>query len=141
MKHKVIVPIAAALGLAFSFFLIINLPQPVDASTITFGPYLQRATSTATASITTSTRLLATTTGDGGYNRIFATICNPNATPVAISLNADAPATYANATVFIAAAAGYNACYEINDRNPYSGSVTASSTVGAVNVTYQQFVN
>ena len=31
-------------------------------------------------------------------------------------------------TTWIAAAAGYNACYEVTDRNQYSGSITASST-------------
>lgn len=139
MNIRLIVPLAAILMVA-TFLLIMDRPHSVGASTITMGPNLQKATSTATSAITTSTRLLATTTGEGGYTRIFASICNPNATPVAISLNADAPATYANATVFIAAAAGYDACYEINDRNPYNGSVTASSTVGAVNLTYQQFV-
>lgn len=90
------------------------------------------ATTTTSVAVTSSTRILATTTNTvgTGYTRVYATICNPNANPVAILLNRDiaASAPSGRVTTWIAAAAGYNACYEITDRNAYHGSITASST-------------
>lgn len=104
----------------------------VHGSTINQGPYLQSATTSTAIAVTSSTRLLATTTNPldptNSYNRIYATICNPSTTLVYVLMDADKPASNAKANVVIAAAAGYNACFEINDRNPYSGSITASST-------------
>jgi hypothetical protein len=87
------------------------------------------ATTTASIAVTSSTRVLATTTANGvGYVRAYATICNPNANPVYLLLNNDKPASNAAATAVIAAAAGYNACYTIASDNHYNGSVQASST-------------
>lgn len=88
------------------------------------------ATSSTAVAVTSSTRLLATTTNTGGtsYTRVYATICNPNANPVFISLNGDKAASKTSATYVLAAAAGYDVCYEITDRNMYQGSITASST-------------
>lgn len=90
------------------------------------------ATTSASVAVTSSTRILATTTnalGNGSsHTRLYATICNPNANPVFISLNNDVAASDSSATYVIAAAAGYSACYELTDRNMYQGSITASST-------------
>lgn len=123
---------AAIIGIAIASALIWYRPETVAGSTINLGPTLGSATTSTSIAVTTSSRVLATTTnalGDGtSYTRIYATICNPNANPVYISLNGDKPASNTSSTYVIAAAAGYNVCYEINDRNPYNGSVTASST-------------
>lgn len=88
------------------------------------------ATTSAAVTVTSSTRLLATTTSVKGisYTRVYATICNPSTTLVYVNMNNDKPANTSSANVVIAAAAGYNACFEITDRNLYSGSIQASST-------------
>ena len=119
--------------------------QIAVGSTIDLGPFLQQATTSASVSVTTSTRLMASTSNPldpaNQWTRIYSTICNPNANPVYIALDADQPATLGNSTYVIAAAAGYNACYEINDQNPYNGSVTASSTnQTATVINYMQYV-
>jgi hypothetical protein len=100
------------------------------------------ATTTGSIAVTTSTRVMATTTSPNGlYQRIYATICNPNANPVHLSLNNDKPANLSNTTFVIAAAAGYNACYEITDVNGYNGSITASSTnQTATTITWSEYV-
>lgn len=101
-------------------------------STITQGPTLGTATTSTAVTVTSSTRLLATTTNALGtgtsYTRLYATICNPSTTLVYVSLNGDKPASLTSANTVIAASAGYDACFEITDRNPYNGSITASST-------------
>ena len=91
---------------------------------------LSNATTSTSFLVTTSSRLLATTTSTIGtsYTRVYATICNANANPVFLNLNADKNASSLNATAVVAAAAGYQACYEVTDRNLYQGSITASST-------------
>lgn len=97
---------------------------------------LDIATTTASFAVTSSARVLATTTNPVGYpgitsfTRVYATICNANANPVALLMDRDEQANLSTGkvTVWIAAAAGYNACYEITDRNLYQGSVQASST-------------
>lgn len=92
------------------------------------------ATTTNAIAVTTSTRILASTTNPVGtpgftsFTRVYATVCNPNANPVYLSLNGDNLASISKSTYVIAAAAGYSTCYEITDRNMYQGSVTASST-------------
>ena len=114
-------------------------------------PYTATAIGTATTStavqVTASTRVLATTTNTvgTGYTRVFASICNPSSTIVALNMNNDKPAglnggTASSSVAFIGAAAGYNVCYEITDRNMYSGSIQASSTVGAVTVYATDYV-
>lgn len=123
------------LCLAFSFAILFFVSQAEprvaygNAATATA---IGAASTTASVAVTTSTRVLATTTSLTGtsYTRVYATICNPNANPVAILLNNDKAAnvTTGQATAIIAAAAGYNVCYEITERNQYNGSVTASST-------------
>ena len=102
------------------------------------------ATTTNAFSFTTSTRVLATSTKDTygnitGYTRVYATICTRSATPIALAFANDANVSSTNSVAFIAAAAGYNNCYEITDKNAYQGSVTASSTIGAVVVNAADF--
>lgn len=106
------------------------------------------ATTSAATSVTASTRVLATTSnplgvpGTTSFNRAYASICVNSATPVALNLDSDKPASTASGqvTTFIASAAGYNSCYEITDRNLYNGSITASSTAGAVTVYVKDYV-
>lgn len=112
-----------------------------DATNITV------ATSSAAVAVTSSQVILATTTNalsnGTSYTRVYATICNPSATVVYVNMdNGKAAALSGGAfTVAIAAAAGYNACYEITDRNQYSGTITASSTnQTAVTVYAKQYV-
>lgn len=85
-----------------------------------------RATTSTAFTVTTSTRILATSTRP--YTRVYATVCNPNANPVYLNLNADNPANATSASFVIAAAAGYQACYEVNGLDLYQGAVQASST-------------
>lgn len=105
------------------------------------------ATTSAAVAVTSSTRILATTTnalGNGtSYTRVYASICNPSSTLVYLNLNGDKVASVLTGsyTTVIAAAAGYNACYEIRDFNQYSGSITASSTnQTSVNVQVTDYV-
>lgn len=105
------------------------------------------ATTSAATSITTSARIMATTTNPldptNSYNRVYASICNPNANPVWLNLDGDKPANSltGDVTTVIAAAAGYSACFEIDDSNAYHGSVTASSTnQTATVITVKQYV-
>src|SRR3990167_532712 len=92
------------------------------------------ATSSTSYSVFSSTRVLSTSTNSVDPNssgpRVFATICNPNTTIVGLSLNNDRDVSGSSTTIFIGAAAGYDACYEIDSR--YQGSVKASSTIGNV---------
>ena len=99
------------------------------------------ATTSSRTSVTVSTRILATTTNTtdpaNSHARVYATICNPSATVVYLRLDGDKPVDINSAAAYpIAAAAGYNACYIINDQNTYYGSVTASSTNQTAAVLY-----
>lgn len=93
---------------------------------------LGTATTSAAVAVTSSTRVLATTTntlGNGSsYSRKYATICNPSSTVVYVRMDGDKAASLSVGSVPIAAAAGYDACIEITDKNLYHGSVQASST-------------
>jgi len=106
--------------------------------------YIGNATTSAAISVTASTRVLASTTNPTAtsYTRAYAVICNPSATIVALNLDGDkaANALTGNVTTFIGAAAGHSVCYEVNSRNLYQGSITASSTVGAVTVYVKDYV-
>lgn len=138
--------IAGALTIALMAY-VFEGAKPVQASAYT-ATVLQTATTSAATAVTTSARIFATTTnplapGTGSFTRVYATICNPNANPVALNLNGDQAANLptGKATVMIAAAAGYDVCYEITDKNQYSGSVTASSTnQTSTTIFAQQFV-
>lgn len=115
--------------IAFAMMFLVSGNKKVEASYFN-GTIIGAATTSTAVAVTSSTRLVATTTGTGdtSYTRVYSVICNPNANPVFISLNNDKAASKTSATYVIAAAAGYNVCYEITDRNMYQGSITASST-------------
>lgn len=110
--------------------------SPADASPSFFSNILTTATTSTSFSVTTSTRILSTTTnplGTPGVTsnvRVFASICTNSSNPVALNFDQDKAANIVagRVTVLIAAAAGYSSCYEITDRNLYQGSVQASST-------------
>lgn len=137
---SVLVVFALVLG-AFAFLQTTPKVKAVGSQATTIGV----ATTTAAVAVTSSTRLVATTTnalGNGtSYTRVYATICNPNANPVYIRLDGDKAASASAATYVIAAAAGYNVCYELTDVNQYNGSITASSTnQTSTNVLVTQYV-
>jgi len=122
-------------GVAFIVAIALTFLMGVPAhANVASQTALSTATTSAAFSVTTSARILATTTnalGNGtSYTRIFASICTTSSNPVALNLDIDKPANgpAGSVTAYIAAAAGYQACYEITDRNAYSGAVTASST-------------
>lgn len=103
-------------------------------------PNITVATTSAAFSITTSARILATTTNPldptNSFNRVYATICNPNGNPVFLNLDGDKPANFGagRSTFAIGTSTGMSVCYEITDRNPYTGSITASSTNGTATI-------
>lgn len=127
-----------AVGGFFAIALLVlgasSVPGQYAGATSPSATVISAATTTTSVSVTSSTRVLATTTnlvnvdGATSYTRVYATICNPNANPVYINLDRDRAAAIGAVTYIIAAAAGYDACFEITDRNLYSGSITASST-------------
>ena len=128
---KTSIAVIALLALVLGGYAVLQTTHKAEA----VGPMatvLSTATTTTSVAVTSSTRLLATTTnalGNGtSYTRKFATICNPNANPVFIRFDGDKPASNTAANVVLAAAAGYNVCYQITDVNQYSGSIQASST-------------
>lgn len=125
-----IVLMAALAIAAFSTFSQVH----ANAYTAT---HIESATTTTSVALTSSQRILASSTSP--YTRVYATICNPNATLVYVRLGNDRPATSASSTVVIAAAAGYSSCYEITDRNSYQGSITASSSAGSVTIFASDF--
>lgn len=135
--------IVATVFLVFAAMFLVSGEQ--RASATSYGATILSTATTSTAvSVTASTRVLATTTNSAGlgasYTRTYATICNPSSTVVYLNMNADKLATVTSSVAQIAAAAGYNSCYEITDRNLYQGSVQASSTVAAVNVLVTEYV-
>lgn len=100
------------------------------------------ATTTTSTSVTSSTVIMATTSNDvgTGYTRVYATICNPNANPVYINLDNGRAAAIGAANVVLAAAAGYNACWDTRGIS-YNGAITASSTAQtATTISYKQYV-
>lgn len=129
--------------LVVSALLVLSQPQDAKANVFTAN-VISVATTSASFSVTTSARILATTTNTigTGYTRVYANICTISATPVALNLDADKAAngSVGQVTAYIAAAAGYQNCYTITDFNEYSGSVTASSTTAAVAVTVKEYV-
>lgn len=135
--------IAIAL-LGFAFIATRDV-QTASGASITQFLNLGSATTSAAFAVTTSTRVAATTTSTTGtsYQRVYAVICNGNANPVAINMNSDVRTNSSTGamTTWIAAAAGYNACFEITDRNGYNGSITASSTnQTSTTITVQEYV-
>lgn len=141
---SVLVGVALVFG-AFAYFQSTPKTHAVGSQATVIGT----ATTSASVAVTTSTRVLATTTNPLGqpgvtsFTRVYASICNPSSVPVALNLDGDKLANLStgNATTLIAAAAGYNVCYEVTDYNQYSGSITASSTTQAsVNVLVKDYV-
>lgn len=113
---------------------IIYQPAQQASAAGPFATNIGSATSSALVSVTTSTRIAATTTSPtdptNNFQRVYTTICVSTSTPVAILMNLDKPvnASTGGVTAWIAVAPGYSSCYEINDRNQYNSSITASST-------------
>lgn len=143
---KNIAQVLAVLGvvaLIVGTFILFSPPAQANLATATnIGSV---ATTSAATSITTSARIMATTTNTvgTGYNRVYAVVCNPNANPVWLNLDGDKASNLPGGavTTVIAAAAGYSTCFEITDRNSYNDSVTASSTnQTATTITVKQYV-
>lgn len=139
----------ALIALIALLALEMQVPTKSQAAPSWISNITTTATTSATFSVTTSSRILSTTTNPTGTPgvtsniRVYATICTNGANPVALNLNGDKDANVVTGrvTTFIAAAAGYNACYEITDVNLYQGSVKASSTnETASQVFVQEFV-
>lgn len=139
--------VLAAVAIFITAFVLMNFAPDAPTASAT-GPFYTNigytATSTTLISVTSSTRIAATSSGPTAptFTRMYASICNASANPVFLNLNGDAPASISGGyTTVIAAAAGYSACYEITDRNTYNGSIQASSTnQTATAVSVQQFV-
>lgn len=119
---------------SMAFVFLFENAQVASAGSFALSPALGAATTSTAVAVTSSTRLLATTTnplgvpGTTSFTRQYATICNPSATLVYVLMNNDKPADTTHANTIIAAASGYSACFEITDRNLYNGSIQASST-------------
>lgn len=140
----VLIVLALVLGM-FAFLQSTPRAEAVGSQATVIGT----ATTSAAIAVTSSTRVLATTTnplgvpGTTSFTRVYASICNPSSTLVYLNINGDKAASLpaGTFTTVIAAAAGYNACYEIRDFNQYSGSITASSTnQTSVNVQVSDYV-
>lgn len=147
MKLKLSLSSFVLLALAtvsvFAFFLLEGRAPKTQASVYNATAISVATTSTSVAVTGSgSVQVLASTTSLTGtsYTRVYATLCNATANPVYISLNGDKPTATGVGTAVIAAAAGYNACYEITDRNQYSGSIRASSTVASTNISAVEYV-
>lgn len=130
MKLKNILPVIIV-GIILLLILFKNdektLPMATVGGSNAFA--LSNATTSTAVAVTSSTRVLATTTSTTGtsYTRVYSTICNPSSTIVYLRMDSDKAASVTSG-IPIGAAAGYNACYEITDRNMYQGSIQASST-------------
>lgn len=140
IDFKFVIGVIVSLAIIAIGTLLLLQPKETFAGSPPISPAFSVASTSAMISVTTSTRVLATTTNPlgNGFTRSYATICNTSATkPVVISLNGDKPA---NASV----SGGYwlnaNACYEIADKMLYQGSVTASSSdQSAVQILVQDY--
>lgn len=123
--------VVAGLALLIALYAIFQATPHVEAVGGQ-ATYIGVATTSTAVAVTSSTRVLATTTnalGNGtSYTRMYATVCNTSSNPVYLRLDGDKRASSASATAVIAAAAGYDVCYQIRDYNQYSGSIQASST-------------
>lgn len=116
--------------LAWAFMLLNNPAQHVFAGSPAVSPAFGVASSSAAVSVTTSTRLLASSTNPldpaHSYTRSYAMICNPSATKqILIRMDGDKPADGRTAGGYWINA---NSCYEMTDKMLYQGSITASSS-------------
>lgn len=142
-----LLPVLALSIAGLLLFFSLDLSPKTAGASVYDATRIGNATTSAAVAVTSSTRILASTTnalGNGtSYTRIYATICNPSATLVYLNLNGDniTHAPLGKYTAVIAAAAGYNSCYEVTDKNLTQGSITASSTnETSVNVVVQDYV-
>lgn len=125
----------ALVVIALAILSVVHQASKAEASSWAMAPALTVATTSTSVAVTTSVRILATTTnplaspGIGSFTRAYTVICNPNANPVYLNFDADKQANTSNVTAIIAAAAGYNACFQLTDAQMiYNGSIQASST-------------
>lgn len=149
MKLKIslsfLVALAIAVVGAFLFILAVSKAPYVQA-TGSYATNIAVATTSAVVAVTSNTQILASssnplgTPGVTSFTRVYATICNNTANPVFISINGDKPTATGVGTAVIAGAAGYNACFEVTDRNLTQGSIRASSTVASTNVSVTDYV-
>jgi len=136
---------AAALIAGLIGILLFKNPVPVQSASFVNAPAFTQATTSAGVAVTSSTRILATTTNPldptNSYTRAYAIICNPStSTPVYLRMDRDKPASLTTG-IPIASIEGFQSCYEITDKMLYQGSVTASSTnQTSVTVTVNQYV-
>lgn len=133
MKQKSLIVLAFAFVLTLGIY--VGKPAlPASATTYTTNNIGYTATTSAAVAVTSSTRVLATTTntlGNGtSYTRIWATICNPTPNAVVINMNGDKAASQPGGAyqAMIGATSTLPVCFEVTDRNAYSGSIQASST-------------
>lgn len=119
--------------------------RPSFAGSPPVAPAFSVATTSLAISVTTSTRILSTTTnplaapGVGTFTRSYASICNTSPTvPVLIRMDGDKPADGRTTGGYWINA---NGCYEVTDKMLYQGSITAStSDQTAVKVVVQDYV-
>lgn len=123
------ISILAAVTLIVSVLLLFQqTAQPVGATGFMSTNIGYVATTSTATAVSTSVRILATTTGPvASFSRVYASICNTGATSIGLRLDGDKPVNLSTSGGILVAA---GACYEITDRNQYHGSVTASSTSG-----------
>jgi hypothetical protein len=145
IKDSKIALVALTALVIFAVYLLNRTPQMVQGAGFQTTNIGFVASSSAVTAVTSSTRILATTTSvtdsSNSYVRVYAEICNPSSTLVYLRFDGDKPASVTGYTTVIAAAAGYSACYQIRDYNQYLGSVQASSTnQTSVNVSATQYL-
>lgn len=131
-----ILALLLVMGIAL-IFAVGHRDEAHEASQPAFGSVadataINAATTSAAIAVTSSTRVLASSSQPTGlsFTRVYATICNPSTNLVYLNLNFDRAASLPGGTytAVIGAAAGYNACFEVTGRNLYQGAITASST-------------
>lgn len=128
MNNSITIPALLTAILMFGVMLFLSANQrPTEAASVTQFLNLGVATTSVTNTVTVSERILATTTSVTGtsYMRVYASICNVGPSIAYIRMDSDKPTNILTAG---ATSIAVGACYEITDRNGYSGSVTASST-------------
>ncbi len=139
--------LGAAILLVSTFVLMQSKAPEVHAS-VYDAASISVATTSASVAVagTGSTQILASSSnplgvqGTTSFTRVYATICNNSVNPVFISINGDKPTATNVGTAVIAAAAGYDSCFEVTERNLTQGSIRASSTVASQSVSVTDYV-